>query len=66
MISKEIRTMRGMAWQRAKGELLAMTETYWTEWISPPGGPTAKVDNGLELATQKINDFIRDFEENCR
>jgi hypothetical protein len=28
---KTIRTMRNMAWERAKGELRAMAQTYWKE-----------------------------------
>lgn len=27
--SREIRTMRHMAWERAKGELEALLSTYW-------------------------------------
>ena len=27
--SREIRTMRLMAWERAKGELYSMINTYW-------------------------------------
>lgn len=27
--SREIRTLRMMAWQRVKGELKAILETYW-------------------------------------
>jgi len=27
--SREIRTMRGMAWERAKGELRSMLQTYY-------------------------------------
>lgn len=29
--SKEIRAMRCMAWERAKGELRSMLQTYFTE-----------------------------------
>lgn len=29
--SREIRTMRYMAWARAKGELNSMLETYWDD-----------------------------------
>lgn len=66
MTSKEIQTMRGMAWQRAKGELLSMLETYWVEWRTNSERGTEKVENGFEEASQMINNFIRDFEENCK
>lgn len=29
--SREIRAMRSMAWERAKGELRSMLQTYWDE-----------------------------------
>lgn len=29
--SREIKTMRYMAWERAKGELRSMLQTYWEE-----------------------------------
>lgn len=62
MSDKNILTMRAMAWQRAKGELLSILETYWPEWDSVG----KKRENGFDLASQKINAFIRNFEEDCR
>lgn len=29
MESREIRTLRSMAWERAKGELSSMKQTFW-------------------------------------
>ena len=29
--SKEIRTMRSMAWERAKGELNSILQTFWSD-----------------------------------
>ena len=29
--TKQLRTMRVMAWQRAKGELYSMLETFWSD-----------------------------------
>lgn len=30
--SKELKVMRSMAWQRAKGEMRSMMETYHRDW----------------------------------
>lgn len=60
--SNEILTLRQMAWQRAKGELLAYLETYWPSYA--PGGK--ELDNGFEEAHERIHAFIKDFEDNCR
>lgn len=32
MLSKEILTMRAMAWERAKGELQSYLQTFWDEY----------------------------------
>jgi len=50
--SKEILTMRAMAWERAKGELRAYLQTYWS------GNEEAT----YEKADAKIEAFIEDFE----
>jgi hypothetical protein len=62
MESNEILTMRAMAWQRAKGELNAYLMTFWPSY-SPSG---VEMENGFNKADKKINDFIKDFEDNCR
>lgn len=49
--SREIRNMRHMAWERAKGELRAMLHTFWSD------GPQY---NELKEA---INDFIVQVED---
>lgn len=55
-----MKTMRAMAWQRAKGELLAYLETYWPKYNSNG----EKLDNGFEDAQKRIESFIADFEDN--
>ncbi len=58
--SKEMLTLRRMAWARAKGELRSILETYWSEYST----------NGKELDTEfkdvneRIINFIKDFEDN--
>ena len=46
-------TLRMMAWQRAKGELNALLETYHGE------------QKDFELAEEKIEAFIKDFSDEC-
>lgn len=58
--SKEVRTLRVMSWQRAKGELLAYLETFWPTYKADG----SQVNNGFEAASKRIKDFIKDFEEN--
>jgi len=50
--SKEILTMRAMAWERAKGELRAYLQTYWS----------GNEEAAYEKADAKIEAFIEDFE----
>lgn len=52
-------TLRAMAWQRAKGELLAYLGTYWPKYKS--NGET--IDDGFDDAQKRITDFIKDFED---
>lgn len=47
-----LEAMRRMAWQRAKGELLSILETYY--------GGTSDFEN----VSDKIEDFIKDIEDN--
>lgn len=54
-----LKTLRAMAWQRAKGELQAYLETYWPKYNNGQ-----KLDNGFEDAQKRIEAFIADFEEN--
>jgi hypothetical protein len=60
--SNEILTMRAMAWDRAKGELLSVLQTYWPSY-APDG---TKIDNGFDTANDLIKAFIQHFEDNCR
>ena len=57
--SKELITMRLMAWDRAKGELNALLHTYWDS--SKPGEPFSAYDE----ANDRIRAFIKDFEDHC-
>jgi len=60
--SKEILTMRAMAWQRAKGELAAYLDTFW-----PSFAPNGKeIESGFSGAEERISAFIKEFEENAR
>jgi hypothetical protein len=50
-----IRTLRCMAWQRAKGELQSMLQTFWSQDDSRDGQY-----DGLKDA---IKEFVRDVQE---
>ena len=63
MKSEEVRTaLRYMAWERAKGELRSMLQTYW------PGDGGQYPPSGVSLeylaAQEAIEAFIKDFEDN--
>jgi len=60
--SNEILTLRAMAWERAKGELGAYLQTFWPQFASNG----RQLDNGFNVADEKINNFIKDFEDYCR
>ena len=60
--SNEILTMRAMAWERAKGELLAYLQTFWPHYAANGN----KLENGFAKADGLISGFITDFEDNCR
>jgi hypothetical protein len=59
---REILIQRAMSWQRAKGELLALLETYWSDY--PSSHPQYTDD--YEQAETRIHNFIADFENHCR
>jgi len=50
MDEKILKTMRYMAWERAKGELNSMLETYWHD------------DDKYNEMKEAINDFVDDVE----
>jgi hypothetical protein len=50
--SKELRTLRAICWERAKGELMAMLNTYWED------------ERSYEKIKIKIKVFIEDTEMN--
>jgi len=55
-----VKTLRAMAWQRAKGELNAYLDTFWPSY----GRNGQEIDNGFEDAKARIDAFIKDFEDN--
>ena len=50
--SREIKTMRAMQWQKAKGELRAILETYWNN------------PDGFKGMSEAIESFIEHVEDN--
>jgi len=52
--SKEIRTMKFMAWERAKGELRSMTHCFWTH----------NTEDNYEKLNEAIETFIKSIEDN--
>ena len=54
---KQIKNMRHMAWERAKGELQSIKHTYWEVYFSDDSDKYKKF-------TEKLYDFIRDVEAN--
>jgi hypothetical protein len=61
MDERTLKTLRAMAWQRAKGELQAYLETFWPSYDRHG----EKIENGFVEANQRIKDFIKDFEDNA-
>lgn len=55
--SREVRTMRHMAWERAKGELHSMIASFWGD--GTPGG----CDEFKKLK-KTVDNFITDVEDN--
>jgi len=49
-----MQTLRFMAWERAKGELQGVLNTYWS------GQPT---DESYDKARDKINSFIKEIDD---
>jgi len=49
--STEIKTMRSMAWERAKGELRSMQQTFWDN------------DEAFECFKKASEDFIEHVED---
>lgn len=47
-----LQTMRLMAWERAKGELLSILQTFWEE------------ESSFDSIDKKVKDFIQDVEDN--
>lgn len=59
--SNEIRTMRGMAWERSKGELRAFLGTFWLDYHPQNGKPTNH--NYYDEISDKVEQFIKDVDE---
>lgn len=53
MKDRIIRSMRSMAWERAKGEMQAMLHTYWGD-----GGD----DERFKQIDKEMSDFIKSVE----
>jgi hypothetical protein len=51
---KILLAMRLMAWERAKGELNSVLQSYWTEEFD---------DEFVEGARQIVENFLNDFED---
>jgi hypothetical protein len=49
-----LRTMRYMAWERAKGELRSMLETYWHD------------DDKYDIMKEAIDEFIDDVQGHAK
>jgi hypothetical protein len=49
MEPREIRTMRAMEWERAKGALMAVLQTYWS-------------NNAFTDMNKRVRDFITSVE----
>lgn len=56
--SRELKAMRNMAWERAKGELFSMLITYYSSSTSYPE------DTNYEPMKKAINLFIKKVEDN--
>lgn len=52
--STVVKTLRLMEWERAKGSLKAMLNTYWNE----------KGDDDFEKVSDKVKKFIKDLNDN--
>ena len=52
--------MRTMAWERAKGELLSMLQTFWPEYNHHGD----KIPNNYDVLRDTIKDFIDTVEDN--
>lgn len=57
-----MKTLRAMAWQRAKGELLSYLETFWPKYNKDG----KEIDQGFDEANIRITNFIKDFDDNRR
>jgi hypothetical protein len=55
---KVLPSLRKMAWQRAKGELLSILETYWNHSYKEMESAQ------FEEMDKRINGFIKDVEDN--
>jgi hypothetical protein len=55
-----LKSLRAMAWERAKGELQAALSTFWPEYAS---GSLKEADNGFEAAERMVKQFIKKVED---
>lgn len=54
--SREIRTMRHMAWERAKGELQAMLTTFWGDGNPGPCEEFVNLDKAIKEFITHVED----------
>lgn len=57
MDDKILRTLRTMAWERAKGELMSMAQTFWGN------AETASCSSQFEKFKFEMNVFIKNIED---
>jgi hypothetical protein len=55
-----LEALRTMAWERAKGELQSMLQTFWPEYNHHGD----KIPNNYENMKKAIEDFVGTVEEN--
>lgn len=54
-----LKTLRAMAWARAKAELEAYLSTFWSRYDRCG----QRIDNGFDTADQCISTFIKSMED---
>lgn len=54
--SLEIRTMRHMAWERAKGELRSMLTTFWGDGSPGLSDEYTKLNHEVEMFIKHVED----------
>ena len=55
-VSRELRAMRSMAWERAKGELKSMLHTYYSEGAEVGMAKFKEFDNAVDAFFHMVED----------